>query len=220
MKTRLVIFDLDGTLIDSLEGIVVSMNIVLKKIGAPLHPGNRYRSFIGDGIFNFVKRSLPDDRNNTEFVTECIKEYKLTYRKMWSGCTSPFPGIGKLLDELDKRNIVMSVLSNKTEETVKEMVEILLPAGNFNPVWGSKEGIPNKPDPFLAFKILKRHKIDSRETLLIGDSGIDISTAKSAGIKSVGAAWGIRPVSELIQFSADFIIDYPCELLEIIDNKP
>lgn len=215
MKFKGVIFDLDGTLVDSLEDIADSMNKVLLRYGFETHDLQAYKYFIGNGIKNLVCEALPQSSREDEMILECFDSMMEEYRDHCTDKTKPYQGIGELLDELTKHNIRLSVFSNKVDELTKQVVSTLLPNWNFEVVIGASPDIPRKPNPEGAFLISQTLRIPPADLIYLGDTGIDMHTATSAGMYAIGALWGYRTAEELISNGAKSLIVHPLDLLKL-----
>ena len=209
---KAVIFDLDGTLLDTLEDIANAMNCVLESTGFPTHTFDSYRYFVGDGVKNLVSRTLPADKRNTENISNCLEEFRKTYSLNWNVKTKPYEGIPEMLDILTERDIKMSVLSNKPHDFTKLCVTKLLPKWKFHKVLGQRDSVPPKPDPAGAIEISEYLMIPPSEFLYIGDTAIDLKTAIAAGMFPVGVLWGFRPMEELKENGARALINHPLEI--------
>jgi phosphoglycolate phosphatase len=217
MKFRAVLFDLDGTLLDTLQDLANSMNSVLVRFGFTGHPPEAYKYFIGDGMENLVRRALPETHKNREAtVSQCLVLMKETYRGCWMEQTRPYSGIPELLDQLTKRQITLSVLSNKPNDFTRLMVTKLLPRWPFECVFGERPGVPRKPDSAAALEIAQRCGVLPEAFAYVGDTGTDMLTAKLAGMHAVGVLWGFRPAEELTANGADALISKPAELLDLL----
>lgn len=217
MKYRAVIFDLDGTLLDTIKDIADSMNCVLKKFGLPTYKTEDYYYFVGEGMETLCKRVLPPLHNTPSMIACCVEAMKEEYRKRWLNNTAPYPGILELLNELANKSIKMAVLSNKPDQLTKLFVQKLLTGINFSLVLGESPDFPKKPAPDSALYIAKYLNIQAAEFIYLGDSNIDMKTANSAGMFAVGALWGFRTAKELISSGAKRLIKKPQELLQILD---
>lgn len=212
-KFKAVIFDLDGTLLDTIQDIANAMNVVLKRHNFPTHDLNNYRFFIGSGIAKLVERALPTEISEstkyTKLVEEFIEEYALHLDKF----TAPYDGIAELLNKLTNLEIPLAILSNKADEFMDEVVSRHFSNWKFSVVIGARNGLPTKPDPYSAFEIAEVMKIQPSEIIYLGDSDIDMQTAVNAGMYGVGAAWGFRSAEELAANGANLVIKHPSELL-------
>lgn len=213
MGYRAVIFDLDGTLVDSLDDIANSMNFVLKQHGHPEHQVDDYRWFIGNGVRRLVIQSLPRSHRKGEIVEQCLNEIKIHYAENWNMETKPYPGILDLLKALQTRRIQCSVHSNKPDEFTKKMVSYYFADYRFTSIRGADTEVPNKPDPAGALIIANDSSLSPNKFLYVGDSGVDMQTAIAAGMKPVGVSWGFRPKKELLECGAFVILDRPLDLL-------
>ncbi len=214
MKPKLIIFDLDGTLLNTLEDLADSGNYILSKYGFNQHSLDDYRYFVGNGIYKLVERILPENKREKTFVEEVRSEFMTYYDQHKADKTAPYQGIIELLEELQQRGIQMAIASNKAQEAMDPLVEFYFPTVTFAAVFGQRTGIPTKPDPDIVFDILNKTNISKSDTLYVGDTAVDMQTAKSAGVKSVGVLWGFRPKEELVQAQAELIIEKPEELLK------
>jgi len=215
-KIKAVIFDLDGTLLDTLEDIGNAVNRVLSNRGYPVHPVNRYRSFVGDGWEMLIKRALPESESTREKVKACVEDSMLAYAKTWDVTTAPYAGIPELLDDLTQKGIQLAVLSNKPHVFTRQYVDKLLAAWTFEKVIGVNSRFPRKPDPAGALSIVKELNLDKKNCLFMGDSGVDMQTAAAAGIFSVGAAWGFKSEAELMENGCRFLARHPRDVLGLI----
>ena len=215
MKFKGVIFDLDGTLVNSLQDIADSMNIVLKSYNYPTHSYEEHQSFIGSGIRSLVSKSLPLTHNDEKQIDSCFNSMIEVYRDNCTHKTKPYDGIIELLDNLNSRNIKLSVLSNKADEFTKKITHALFP-NYFDPIVGLTIEAHKKPNPFGAVKISKTLGIKPEEIIYIGDTGIDMQTANNANMFAVGVSWGFRPKEELASNGAKFILSNPMDLIQIL----
>jgi len=212
------IFDLDGTLLDSLSGIANALNAVLLDQNLPAHSQNEYRLMVGDGIRQLVSRALPQTHQNPQSIDKTIEMYQRAYNEIWPCETAPFPEIPDLLNRLSQQEIPFSVLSNKTHDVTCRMVSTLLPQFPFIDVLGQRTGIPIKPDPSAALTLTLLMRSTRSNTFFVGDSPIDMKTALNAGMRSVGVSWGMSPEEELLQHGARFIIRSPMQLLNLLSD--
>jgi phosphoglycolate phosphatase len=217
MNIAAVVFDLDGTLLDTLADIADAMNAALDRLGFPGHETSAYRYLTGEGVRAMVERSLPVKRADPATVERCIREFRAEYSARWGTKTRPYPGILELLAELTARRIKLSVLSNKLDEFTQQAVRDFLPGFDFSPVIGAKPGLPPKPDPAGALLISRRLGVPPARVVYLGDTGVDMRTAVRAGMFAVGALWGFRDEKELRENGARAVIAAPQGLLGFID---
>lgn len=213
---KTIIFDLDGTLIDSLEDIANCMNQVLEELNIPTHKIDDYKYFVGGGISVLVDNALIG--YNQEIKEEVTKKFKIVYDQKLHSKTKPYDGIYELLDELVKLDCNLAVLSNKPHEFTIQYVDSLFKKYNFKEVHGQKNNIPKKPNPIAAIDIAKSLDTPCEEVFFIGDTMVDMQTAKNAKMIAVGVLWGFRDEKELKGNGADFLIKHPLDLLQIINK--
>lgn len=210
---KLVIFDLDGTLLNTIADLACSTNYALGKLGINAHPLESYPTFVGNGIRKLFERALPVSVRTPEMV-EKVRELFLPYYDAHNAdLTTIYPGITELLKELQKKGVQLSVASNKYQSATEKLMEHYFPEIHFVSVLGQREGIPVKPDKGIILDTLNAAGVSAEETLYVGDSGVDMQTAKNGGVESVGVTWGFRPLSELEANGAQHIINKPSELL-------
>jgi len=216
MKYQAVLFDLDGTLLDTVQDLADSVNIVLRRFGFPEHGTESYKYFVGDGVDQLAHRALPENHRDEATVTKCIKAIREEYSRRWANNTRPYEGIPELLDTLTARNTRMAILSNKPDDSTKATVSKLLPDWHFDPIVGASPSVPMKPDPEGALNIARSLNIPPNSFLYLGDTGTDMRTACAAGMYPVGALWGFRKADELTESGAKTIIKDPGELLGLL----
>lgn len=216
MEFKGVLFDLDGTLLDTLGDLANSMNGVLERRGFPQHERDLYKHFVGDGMEVLVRRALPESHQGEQHVQACLAAMREEYSVRWRETTRPYAGIAELLDALGGRRLSMAILSNKPDDFTREMVGALLAPWRFDAVVGARPGVPKKPDPTMALAIARDLAIPPARILYLGDSGTDMRTAVSAGMFPVGALWGFRGAAELEANGARVLISRPIELLEFL----
>ena len=216
MKYRAVIFDLDGTLLNTLEDIADSANVVLSRYGFPQHGLEAYKYFVGDGIGKLVFRAIPEEKRSQEFLAQCVEEMREEYSKRWANKTHPYQGIPELLDALTARGIKMSILSNKPDDFTKETAAKFLSQWRFEVIQGEGASAPKKPDPAGALRIVEAFQVSSEEILFLGDTEVDVKTALSAGMRPVGVLWGFRTAAELKAAGAEVLIEKADDLLSLI----
>lgn len=212
---KAVVFDLDGTLLDTIEDLGNSMNSVLESMGFPLHTIPEYKYFIGKGLHNLVTSVLPPENRDVNTIEVCLDKMFKEYGNRWGETTLPYPGIAGLLDELVKRNVRLSILSNKAHHITMLVYEKFLSKWHFEVVFGERPGIPRKPDPAAALEIIAMMDIPPEKIIYLGDSGSDMETANRSGMYAVGALWGFRNAEELMEHGAQVLIQTPSELLKL-----
>jgi phosphoglycolate phosphatase len=218
MDCRAVIFDLDGTLLNTLQDLADSVNKGLIELGLPTHPVEAYRYLVGDGREELALRAIPEDKRDPDTVERLIESINTEYSRRWADTTLPYPGIPELLDNLVARRINLAVLSNKPHDFTLLMVSRLLPRWQFEIVCGALPGVPKKPDCTAAVDIARKMSIKPENIIYLGDSGVDMLTAVSAGMYAVGALWGYRTANELKSAGALALISNPAELLQFLDT--
>jgi phosphoglycolate phosphatase len=211
---KAVIFDLDGTLLDTITDIADAMNRVLAGHGFPVHDRKAYLDFVGAGMDTLVRRALPAGVDYGELVPRLLASMREEYAGHWRDTSMPYPGIPELLDELVSRGISFCVLSNKIDSFTKEMVAVLLGPWKFSEVRGLEFGRPRKPDPVQALEMAAHLGITPGEIIFVGDSDVDMETARRAGMCPVGVLWGYQSRSRLVSGGAGVLIEKPGELLE------
>jgi phosphoglycolate phosphatase len=214
MNYKAIIFDLDGTLLNSLIDIADSVNFVLKKYNLPVHSIEDYKLFIGSGIEKLVERALPDNISDENF-RKYLSEIKSVYEKNQISKTKPYDGILEMLKILNNKGVSLNILSNKPINFTKMVVEHFLGDIKFDNVLGAREGVPKKPNPQAVFEIIDSLKLNKEEVLYVGDTGTDMQTAENAGLTSVGVLWGFRGLEELMENNADYIIEEASKIIEI-----
>jgi phosphoglycolate phosphatase len=220
MTFRAVLFDLDGTLLDTLADIAHAANTMLGREGLPTHQVDAYRGFIGGGVATLFRRALPPERCDDERVARCVAEFREVYGRTWNVHTRPYDGIPELLDALAARGLALAVLSNKPDDFTRRCAKAYLAPWPFRVVLGEREGVPRKPDPTGAREVAQRLGLAPETFLYAGDSATDMETALRAGMHPVGVAWGFRPSEELRSAGAEAIIAHPGELLGLLDRPP
>jgi phosphoglycolate phosphatase len=219
MPFRATIFDLDGTLLDTLDDIANAANNVLAARGFPTHPNSDYRTFIGDGVIKLMLRALPKAHRDEATVQASVSAYVQEYERTWNALTKPYPGVPEMLDALTVRGLRLAVLSNKPDHFTQRCVDELLPKWTFNAVLGASDQFPRKPDPASAVEIAKRLGVPPAKCLYLGDSGVDMQTACAAGMRAVGVLWGFRGQGELLKDGAQHLIEEPSEVLDLLKSQ-
>ena len=214
--TKLVIFDLDGTLLDTIEDLANSVNYALTQHNFPTHPIEAYRFFIGNGVNKLLERALPEDNRNADFVSILKVDFIKHYYAHSEESTKPYPGITELINRLYNEGFQLGVASNKVHPATVELVNRFFPEVKFTEVLGQREGYPVKPNPGILEEIIEKAGVDKTEVLYVGDSGVDVATAYNAKVPFVGVLWGFRPRKELEEVGATRFVENTEELYEII----
>ena len=218
MQYKAVIFDLDGTLVDSLADLSDSVNLMLESYGFPTHEMEQYRYFVGNGSKKLMERTLPRDKAaSAEFVEEALVKYKAIYKERLLEKTRPYNGVRELLAELKSRGIPLAVCTNKHNDAALTIVKILFAPGTFEEVLGDRPGFPKKPNPATPLEIASHLGVKPDEVAYLGDTSVDMETAVHAGILPVGVLWGFRPEEELVKSGAKVLLKAPLELLEKVE---
>jgi len=212
---KAVIFDLDGTLIDSLADLAESVNQGLRLLKLPTHAVEDYRQMVGNGVRVLISRSLAQEHQ--EKIEQLIPLQKKYYQEHFADYTRPYPGITETLKELRQMGIKLGVLTNKPHEFTQKIIGALFAPGSFDAVLGHRDDFALKPDPGSTRYLLAQWGILPPQTVFLGDSGVDIQTAKKAGCFAVGATWGFRSKNELLREGADALIEYPGHLPRLIE---
>ena len=218
MNIEAIIFDLDGTLLNTIEDLADSMNQVLAEYNFPIHDTDKYFYFIGNGARTLVERALPEDQRNENDISRYLMRYRDIYREKWNVKTKQYAGIEELLSKLKVLNLPMAILSNKPHSDVKKCVDYFFENSAFSIIAGQKDFIPHKPEPDGVHLIIEELKVKPENCLFVGDSSVDMKTAKASGTKAVGVSWGFRSKEELLENGADFIIDEPLDLLSLLQT--
>lgn len=216
-ENRLVVFDLDGTLLDTIGDLSEACNYMLSLRGFAPHTREEYRKMVGNGILRLVERALPEEYRNAEYVEEARRDFLAYYTEHIDLYTHPYDGICEVLHTLQDRGYTLAVASNKFDSGTKQLVANLFSDIHFKAIHGNREGFPLKPDAALLELIMEECEATPATTCMVGDSGVDIQTAKNAGVRSIGCSWGFRPRTELEEFGTDYIVDNALEILEIIE---
>jgi phosphoglycolate phosphatase len=217
MSFRAIIFDLDGTLLDTLEDLADSYNRTLVKQGFPPHPTEAYRYFVGDGARMCMTRALPEESRDDETVTLCLEMFREDHETNWNVKTMPYRGVRGVIEALARRQIKLAVLSNKTQEGADRCMEYFFPDRKFDITIGHRESLPLKPDPSGAIEIATKLGVAPAEFIFLGDSPVDMTTALAAGMYPVGALWGFRPSKELRESGAAVVVERPSGVLDLLD---
>ena len=214
---KLVLFDLDGTLINSIDDLADSTNYALQQCGLPLHTVDEYKYFVGNSVDPLIRRALPEEEKENQELFDRVKKIYLSYYAAHSkDKTRPYPGISDLLSRCNKAGVLVAVVSNKPDDITADVVRYYFPQIHFAATMWPKEGIPKKPDPAGVREVLRITGIALEDALYVGDTWVDMQTAQNSGVQSCGVLWGFRTRQELVENHADFIAANAAELAEII----
>ena len=216
-RYKTIIFDLDGTLVDSLTDIAGAANAALDERGYPQHPREDYCHFVGNGLLTLAARIVPDGTPD-HLINEIADRFRTVYKGCWANNSRPYPGVMQMLETLSQGALNLAVLSNKPDDFTQLFVDKFFPGKMFGQVMGNRPGVNKKPDPAAVLSIVNFFGSKNGDCLMVGDSGVDMKTGKNAGMTSLGVSWGFRSRKELIESGADLVIDNPSELIShVID---
>lgn len=218
-RFRAIIFDLDGTLLDTLADIGDSVNGMLGEHGFAGHTLDDYRRFIGNGIRMLVTRALPSEGRSEETIDTCVRRAREIYWENWNRKTRPYEGIMELLDNLRKMELPLAVLSNKPHDFTVRYVNAYFGDLDFSVVMGQNDHFPVKPDPASALDIARQIGLPPSAFLFVGDSAVDMQTAAAAGMHAVGVAWGFRGPQELEENGCRTLVKHPLEILQLLEPR-
>ncbi len=213
---KFVIFDLDGTLVDSIYDLADCVNSSLRKFGLSENTLSEYYSFVGNGMENLIRTSMKSEANNDELYKKVRQEFDLLYREHCNDKTVPYEGVAQLLSKLEAEKIKTAVLTNKAEEFVDGILKKCFPNHNFSVAWGNKEGRKRKPDTEVLLKLVEESGIEISDCVYVGDSEVDVNTAKNAGMDLVCVLWGFRSEEQLKDSGAAIMVSDADELFEAI----
>lgn len=216
MKPDLIIFDLDGTLIDSIGGIAYSANYVLNKYGYPTHESMEYKKLIGHGVRGTITNGLPANFDDEDMIEIMVGDFVEYYRENYLVETTLFAGVSELLDQLEKLEVPIAINTNKHATISHPIIEALFSKWDLVGYYGPDDLILKKPDPMAADLLLKKASASPENSLYIGDSEVDVATALNAGMKSVWVSWGFRDASALKEQKPDMTVNHPLEILDLI----
>ena len=209
---KLCIFDLDGTLLNTLEDLADSANHVLSAHHFPMHPVDAYRYFVGNGMPTLIHRILPPEHRDTEVYQICFNEFLEYYTLHMHDKTTVYEGLSEVLETLQQQHVKLAVATNKVHSALAPLMANYFPTVKWDALFGQREGIPVKPDPQIVYDILAATGCTKEETLYFGDTAVDMDTAHAAGLQAVGVLWGYRPRTELEEAKAEIIIEKPEEI--------
>ena len=216
MSNKLVIFDLDGTLLDTIGDLEHCCNHMLSQRGLKTHSHDDYCSFVGNGITRLVERALPENLRTAEYIASARRDFVEYYYNNIDSHTVAYDGIVDVVRQLSEAGVTLAVASNKFHDGTVRLINRFFGEYNWRAIYGNREGFPLKPDPAIVELIVKECNSTKENTFMIGDSGIDIKTANDAGVNSVGVTWGFRAREELVENNAMYIAERPEDLLKIL----
>ncbi|MBR2026952.1 MAG: HAD family hydrolase [Alistipes sp.] len=214
---RLAIFDLDGTLLDTIGDLAEACNQMLTLRGLATHTREEYHKMVGNGILKLVERALPEHLRTREYVVAAREDFLAYYVDHIDHYTRPYEGIRQVLHTLQERGWTLAVASNKFDSGTKQLIASIFPEVKFKAIYGNREGFPLKPDAALVELIMEECQAEREMTTMIGDSGVDMQTAKNGGVRSIGCTWGFRSRTELEENGADIIVNTPLEILKVLE---
>ncbi|MDD3343591.1 MAG: HAD family hydrolase [Sulfurospirillaceae bacterium] len=213
---KVIIFDLDGTLLDTLEDIAISANFALTSLGFTAEETSKYRYFVGEGVFKLFENIFVSNPQPKEIIQQAVQFFEDHYSKQFSQNTKLYEGVSKMLTFLQKRDFKMAILSNKPDSFVKMCALKYLRQWKFDVVYGAREGVPKKPHPEGALDIVELLHVKPNECYYLGDTMIDMQTANSAGMIALGALWGFRDEAELREHGAKYLVKTPSEVIKLL----
>lgn len=214
MGYKLVLFDLDGTLLDTLDDLSEAVNHAMRLRGFPLHTRDEYMRMVGNGVRNLVKRALPDDyKEDDTMVDAALADFKAYYTAHIDVHTCPFPGMQELVNQLHQKGILMAIASNKFQEGTAYLINKFFPEIPFVAVLGNRPGYPLKPDPEIVEEVLRKAGVQKEEAVMVGDSPTDMKTAENGGIRGIAVSWGYRPMKGI---SGLTVVDSAEEIIDIL----
>ncbi|MDR2979529.1 MAG: HAD family hydrolase [Bacteroidales bacterium] len=216
---KLVIFDMDGTILDTLQDLADCTNHLLRNHDYPEHPLDAYRYFVGNGIKTLIERAIPQTERTSEKVETLYQEFLPYYELHKEDKTRTYPGILELFHDFRQRGVMVAIASNKVQSAMEPLVERYFPGIDFAAVLGYREGVPPKPHPAIVEEILKITGVEKSEVLYVGDTAVDMETAAGANVCKVGVLWGFRNRQELETAGADFMVKEPKEILVIMNEE-
>ena len=216
MSKKLAIFDLDGTLLNTIGDLAACCNHTLAECGLEQHSYQQYCSFVGNGVTRLIERALPEHLRTEEYIASTRKAFVEYYSENIDTHSVVYPGIYQTLDRLSEAGVTLAVASNKFHSGTCKLIEKFFGKYHFAAIYGNRDNVPLKPDPAIVELIMKQCGADAQNTYMIGDSGVDIKTANDAAIHSIGVSWGFRSREELEQNNAEFIVDNANQIADII----
>ncbi len=215
---KAIFFDLDGTLVNSIEDLADASNAALQELGFPTHEVEKYRYFIGDGMRKLIERILPEENRNDEMIDKCHKIFRKIYDENYLNKTAPYDGITEMLAQLKEKGYKLAVVSNKVDVMAKKIVDEIF-SNIFDFTSGKVDNLPTKPDPTLTLSIMKEMELEPSQCAFVGDSGMDMKTGVNTGAVPIGVSWGFREKEELLENGAKYIIDAPIHILDVLEKE-
>lgn len=214
---RLAIFDLDGTLLNTIADLAGATNYALKECGYPTHSIDEYRFFVGNGINKLFERALPEGERNEENIQKIRSLFVPYYNEHNADKSRPYDGIADVLEKMQSRGMMIAVASNKYQEATYKLIKQYFPQISFTQILGQREGVPTKPDPSVINEIVAKSDVEKDKVVYLGDSCVDMQTGINAKVTTIGVSWGFRPRTELEAYHPDFIADKPEDILRFLD---
>ena len=219
MRFSSLIFDLDGTLLDTVDDIGTAANTVLEELGYPSHPLPAFQKFVGSGVAVLFRRAIPRDNPSQNEIEHCVARFQQVYASCWNHASKPYEGILEFLEKLSISRCKLAILSNKPDVFTKKCVSHYFSSYDFDPVFGQRSNVARKPDPQAVWEIMQQHQSSPEHTIFVGDSEIDVQTAQNAGVFSVGVGWGYRGSEVLLAQGVDLIVEHPSDLTAFLDGQ-
>lgn len=215
-----VLFDVDGTLFDTLDDLTRSVNLALSECGYPTHCDETVKSFVNNGAFLLIERALPEDARDQETVRRVLKRYLELYFDHLVEQTKPYPGMVALCEDLKKAGVLLGVVTNKPDAHAKRLCETVFGQGFFPYIAGSGDGLPTKPEPECVGRALAYFQVSPEETLFVGDSAVDVATARNGAVRSAGVLWGFGGQNSFTNAPPDYLIHNASQLKKLILGNP
>ncbi len=219
MSKKLAVFDLDGTLLNTIADLAAATNHALSALGYPTHKTEAYNFFVGNGINKLFERALPEESHTEQEIRKVRELFIPYYNEHNADLSEPYEGIPELLETLQKQGLRLAVASNKYQEATTFLVKRYFPNVNFISVLGQREGIPTKPHPYIIEEIIRTAGVNREEVVYIGDSCVDMETGRNAGVSTVGVTWGFRPKAELEVYKPAYIAQTAEEVAAFIFSQ-
>ncbi len=216
---KLAIFDLDGTLLNTIADLAASTNHALNLLGYPTHQVESYNFMVGNGINKLFERALPEGEKSKENILKMREIFIQYYSAHLTDKSTPYEGVLDMLQTLQAKGIKLALATNKYQKGAETLMQHFFSNFEFEPILGQREGYPTKPDPHIIEEILAIHPVHKSEVLYIGDSDVDMQTARNAEVTGCGVSWGFRPVEELEAQKPDYIIHHPRQIIDIINKE-